>query len=151
MYGCLLHAPHWGPGLQPRYMPWRGIEPATLWFAGWCSIHWATPARAEISKYWLYTGKQTIIETVLEEAHIFDLLDKGLVFVCFGFYAQIPREKPQDWKSTSVSGGQRKTEEKSQGTWVWQLTKLLNGTCIRDMSWVLRDSLCMVASRQRII
>ena len=24
-----------------------GIEPATLWFTGRCSIHWATPARAE--------------------------------------------------------------------------------------------------------
>ena len=24
---------------------WLGIKPATFWFAGWCSIHWATPAR----------------------------------------------------------------------------------------------------------
>ena len=30
--GCLLHGPHWGPGLQPRHVPWWGIEPATLWF-----------------------------------------------------------------------------------------------------------------------
>ena len=46
MCGCLSHAPYWGPGLQPRHVPWLGIKPVNLWFAGWCSIHWATPARA---------------------------------------------------------------------------------------------------------
>ena len=39
--------PHWGPGPQPRHVPWLGIELETLWFTGLCSIHWATPARAE--------------------------------------------------------------------------------------------------------
>ena len=29
------------PGMCPRL----GIEAATLWFSGWCSIRWATPAR----------------------------------------------------------------------------------------------------------
>ena len=48
MCGWLLHTPNWGPGLQPRHMPWRGIELATFWSAGWCSIHWATPARAQM-------------------------------------------------------------------------------------------------------
>ena len=34
--------------------PWAGIEPATPWFTGWHSIHWATPARANLSfKIWL--------------------------------------------------------------------------------------------------
>ena len=28
--GCLLHIPHWGPGPQPRHVPWLGIEPETL-------------------------------------------------------------------------------------------------------------------------
>ena len=46
MYGCLLCALRWGPGLQPRHVPWLEIELATLWFTGWCSIHWAAPARA---------------------------------------------------------------------------------------------------------
>ena len=23
--GCLLQAPNWGPGQQPKYVPWRGI------------------------------------------------------------------------------------------------------------------------------
>ena len=43
--------PPLGPGPQPRHMPWLGIEPETLWFAGRHSIHWATPARAEIFLY----------------------------------------------------------------------------------------------------
>ena len=33
MCGCLSVAPHWGPGLQPRHVPWLGIEPTTLYFA----------------------------------------------------------------------------------------------------------------------
>ena len=45
--GCLSCVPYWGPGLQPRHMSWLGIEPMTLWFTGQCSIHWATPTRAE--------------------------------------------------------------------------------------------------------
>ena len=47
--GCLLHAPYWGPGLQPRHVSWLGIELAILWFAGQRSICWATPARAIFS------------------------------------------------------------------------------------------------------
>ena len=27
MCGCLSHTPYWGPGLQPRHVPWLGIEP----------------------------------------------------------------------------------------------------------------------------
>ena len=46
MWGCFSRAPYWGPGPQPRHVPWLGIEPATLWFSGRPSIHWATPARA---------------------------------------------------------------------------------------------------------
>ena len=32
MCGCLSHGPHWGPGPQPRHLPWLGIKPETLWF-----------------------------------------------------------------------------------------------------------------------
>ena len=53
MCGCLLHALHWGSGLQPRHVPWLGIGPATLWFAGWRSTHWATPARAMLPHSWM--------------------------------------------------------------------------------------------------
>ena len=41
-----LTHPHWEPGPQPRNVPWLGIKPVTLWFAGWRSIHWAIPVRA---------------------------------------------------------------------------------------------------------
>ena len=46
MCGCLLRAPYWGHDLQPRHVLWLGIKRETLWFAGWHSAHWATPARA---------------------------------------------------------------------------------------------------------
>ena len=39
MCGCLSHTCNWGPGTRPRHVPRLGIEPATLWFAGWCSVH----------------------------------------------------------------------------------------------------------------
>ena len=47
--GCLSSTPYRGPGLQPRHMPWLGMEPANLWFTGWHSIHWVPPARAMVS------------------------------------------------------------------------------------------------------
>ena len=53
MCGCLPHTPYWGPGPQPRHVPWLGIELETLWLAGQHSIHWATPARANILKQML--------------------------------------------------------------------------------------------------
>ena len=48
MCGCLSCPPYWGPGLQPRHVPWLEIEPMILWFTKdpWSSVHWATPARA---------------------------------------------------------------------------------------------------------
>ena len=48
MCGCLSHTPYWRLGPQPRQVPSLGIEPTTPWFAGWHSIHWATPARAKL-------------------------------------------------------------------------------------------------------
>ena len=53
MCGCLSHASDWGPGPQPRHVPWLGIEPATLWFSGLCSIHWPIPDRAKQSMFWI--------------------------------------------------------------------------------------------------
>ena len=43
--GCLFLLHDLGPGLQPRHVTWQRIELATFWFAGQCSIHWATQAR----------------------------------------------------------------------------------------------------------
>ena len=55
---CLSTTPYWGPGLQPRHVPWLELEPATFWFTGYHSIHWATLARAVIkslSLFWIST------------------------------------------------------------------------------------------------
>ena len=41
--GDLAH----NPGMSPRL----GIEPATLWFTGWHSVHWATAAKANIFNF----------------------------------------------------------------------------------------------------
>ena len=41
----LIH-PYWGRVLQPKHVPWLGIELVTLWFTGQHLIHRATPARA---------------------------------------------------------------------------------------------------------
>ena len=46
---CLSYAHKRGPGLQPRHVPWPGIEPATFQLAGWRSVHWATPDRAPLT------------------------------------------------------------------------------------------------------
>ena len=48
MCDCLSHAPYGGLDLQPKHVPWLGIEPVTPWFAGWRSIHSATPARTSL-------------------------------------------------------------------------------------------------------
>ena len=66
--GCLSHAPYPGPSPQTRHVPWLGIKPATLWFAGLCSTHWATPARAEghlgCFHVWAILNKAAIIISV---------------------------------------------------------------------------------------
>ena len=50
--------PHWGPGPQPRHVPWLGIKPVTFWFAGPHSVHWATPARVEHTFDGLFYGPE---------------------------------------------------------------------------------------------
>ena len=71
MCGCLSHALQWGPGPQPRPVPWLAIEPATLWFAGQHSIHRATPARA--IEYTCFLGS--------ESKHFLNLISKNITIV----------------------------------------------------------------------
>ena len=67
--GCLLHAPYWRPGSQPRPAPWLGMEPVNFWFTGRHSIHWATPAgvREEILKNY-YCPRYTKTLTFMSRA-----------------------------------------------------------------------------------
>ena len=51
LVGCVSCAPNQGPGPQPRHVPWLGIKPATFWFTGQRSIHWATRARAKCENF----------------------------------------------------------------------------------------------------
>ena len=46
MCGCLMCAPYWGPGLQPRHVPYAGNQTGNPLVYNQHSIHWATPARA---------------------------------------------------------------------------------------------------------
>ena len=46
LIGCLSQAPKWGPGPQPRHVPWPRIKLPTFQFTGWHSK--STPTRAEI-------------------------------------------------------------------------------------------------------
>ena len=44
--------PSWGPGSQPKHMPWLEIEPVTFQFTDQHSIHWATVDRARLKDIW---------------------------------------------------------------------------------------------------
>ena len=63
------HAPpNWGPGSQSRHVPWLGIEPATLWFAGGCASHWATPARALSNDFIHFTVVTFALEVIAAQS-----------------------------------------------------------------------------------
>ena len=57
--------PDWGLNLQPRNVPWPGIELVTFCFAGWCPTNWATLVRA--AHTFLTTGSLPTLALWLEE------------------------------------------------------------------------------------
>ena len=64
----LVRHPHWGPGPQPRHVPWLGIKPATPWFTGRHSIHWAAPARAPVGTFatiYIRTGSLPVCPSLM--------------------------------------------------------------------------------------
>ena len=94
MCGCLSHTLNYGLGPQPRHVPWLGIEPVTLWFTGWHSIHWATPARAIIlfSIDHLYITSQNSTKFMLKTISPpnLSLLNLGLSWKLFCKQEKIP-------------------------------------------------------------
>ena len=67
----LMH-PALGTWPATRHVPWLGIELETLWFAGWCSVHWATPARAHLSfRRYLYNSIRFF--SVFDFSHVITL------------------------------------------------------------------------------
>ena len=69
MCGCLSHAPHWGPGPQPRHVPSLGIKPKTLWFT----------ARAQSTEL-----HQPVLKTVFLNSSILMPFSASAIF-CFTF------------------------------------------------------------------
>ena len=68
---CLSHTPSWGPGPQPRHVPWLGIKPVTFRFRNQCSMHWATPARANLGFYVLVklpTPSEVLTRSIVGES-----------------------------------------------------------------------------------
>ena len=78
MCGCLSLTPYWGPGPQPRHVPWQVIKPVTLRFAGRRSIHWATPARSQ-SLFFLFFKTRVLhfIKVMFLNFYLF-ILEKGM-------------------------------------------------------------------------
>ena len=96
MCGCLLCAPYWESHPQLRHVPWLGIKLVPLWFAGPCSIHWATPARAW-HKY--YLAKQWTLECLLEKT-------------ISQFVTKLKRGSATCWHQKANSGGRDWWEQK---------------------------------------
>ena len=115
MYDCLSCAPCWGPGLQPRHVPWPGIEPVTLWFAGQHSILWATPAWAHISIFRLVPKNCLEFLFSIVSGHICSTLIKSVysevILFKFIFFVLKYGLAP----SNSISVGFRQTSVSSAG------------------------------------
>ena len=50
MCSCRSYADHWEPGLQPRHVPWLGIELVTLWF----TAHSQSPELHQPGQYFYF-------------------------------------------------------------------------------------------------
>ena len=79
--GCLSCVPKWGPGPQPRHVPWLGIELLTLWFPGRHSIHLGTPARARTvlnmkQKLWTLAFVLALLKTRFDFFHGCEWMEK---------------------------------------------------------------------------
>ena len=84
MCGCLLCAPYWGPGPQPRHVPSLGIEPATL-----CHRPVLNPL-SHTSQ-----GRQLIFKS----KKVFFCKNKKMLFKCLN---QIIYNNPQSHKRTGI-------------------------------------------------
>ena len=64
--------PTQGPNRQPRHVPWPGIEPATFYFAGWCSTNWPMSVRGSFHSFLnpLHHSTKTVFVKVTNDFHI---------------------------------------------------------------------------------
>ena len=117
---CLSHAPSWEPGLQPRHVPWLGIEPAILWFAGWHSAHWAIPARAPLIIF-------------LEALHPYADLSYWLMLARFPFSVLSWHQLLALQVIFAVAAGKDSVEEMSPKS--WNNLQLGNLLCVLIQNW----------------
>ena len=78
MCGWLSHTLYWGPGPQPRHVPWLGIKQASLPFSGQYSVHWATPVRAIF--YYILVRVLNIYMYILHKSPLSDIWLKNIFF-----------------------------------------------------------------------
>ena len=99
---CLSYPPYWRLSLQPKHVPWLGIELVAFCFVGSCSTNWATQVRSyfEVSFMYGVIGVQlrSVFLTVsnypifcwrdhsfpIELSYI--LLNKSIEYVCMGLF-----------------------------------------------------------------
>ena len=103
LISCLLHGPNQGPGPHTRHVPQLGIEPVTFWFAGWCSIHWATPARAQ--QPFILKIRRQVVWNLFFPIICMDLSFSLKIFI-YGFERE--RKPTQDLKKILIFREERK-------------------------------------------
>ena len=77
MCGCLSSAPLLGTWPATQACALLGIDPGTLWSAGWCLIHGATPARAHLifnGNFWGVRIGPSSLEEAQEVTSVQELL-----------------------------------------------------------------------------
>ena len=79
---CFSPTPNRGPGLQPRHVPWPAMELVTFGFAGWCSIHWATPAIAIYLFFIEVTGVPLVNEIIQVSGVLFYTTSSVYLLYC---------------------------------------------------------------------
>ena len=125
MSGCLSHAPYWGPGLQPRHVPWLGVEPETLWFAGQHSIHGATPATVNCNfNYKIYLKKINHSLSV-HIWHSFPFILPHLSFKALSLYLLVPTGQ---LSARTLFTDSYFTYSVFQNGWSWFNSHLFKGT-----------------------
>ena len=81
---CLSHNPNWGPGPQPRHVPWLGIEPVTFLFTDQHSDHWGTPRSNILIKSYFTDSKIYVLLPFLLILRHFNIFRVKAYFIIDG-------------------------------------------------------------------
>ena len=108
MHGCFSHAPYWGPGPQPRHVPWLGIQPATLCFTGAQSTERHQPGQdptcflmGNRETCLIFSLEEDIALTILDSKQICFLLSKETISAIQDYLLyKYPWKDGLEWKSS---------------------------------------------------